>query len=216
MSTTSSFPALSTFIASGNSGFVHEFPFFSSFRPVGYQGIVPWSQQPLFDKAGYNIDSAFKAEEARLEGWKQYQEQERKRLDDEVQLRNDILARAAYETTFWKESLALLDLQKQSAEAKVEKEKEKLDLEIQLLKAQTELAKAQAAGANIAPAAPSNEPPTQDEADSLIASLDKLDPCESGNPWVHNPDTGRFECTGGSHVKSYAEARQLIAQKMSA
>ncbi len=101
---------------------------------------------------------------------------------------------------------------------KVKNEKIKLDLEIQILLA--EKAKLDAAQAP-APAAPAPSaaaaklppPPPQAEVKQLLSKLEKMDPCSSGYPWIDKPEEGGFRCEGGSHFKTYAEAKAFVAQR---
>jgi len=103
---------------------------------------------------------------------------------------------------------------------KVEKEKVKLDWEIQLIQAEkakfdaeAQLLAAQAAAATAASAIAASAPPQQTEVKQLLTKLEKMDPCSGGYPWVDKPDEGGFRCEGGSHFKTYAEARAFVAQK---
>lgn len=117
---------------------------------------------------------------------------------------------------------------------KVEKEKQKLDLEMLLVQAQVEAIKAQkaqfdaltakataeaqliaaqAAAAGAAAAAAASAPPPQQEVKQLLTQLEKMDPCSGGYAWVDRPDEGGFRCEGGSHFKSYADARAFVAAK---
>ncbi|TCD66585.1 hypothetical protein EIP91_001142 [Steccherinum ochraceum] len=112
---------------------------------------------------------------------------------------------------------------------KTEKEKAKLDLEMHLVQAQVESfkaqtakfqaeaakanAEAQLAAAASTPAPSSGAAPAQQEVKQLLDKLEKMDPCSGGYAWVDRPDEGGFRCEGGSHFKSYAEARAFVAAK---
>ncbi|KAH8813475.1 hypothetical protein DL96DRAFT_1716382 [Flagelloscypha sp. PMI_526] len=219
-------------------GLAYQVPLPPSFSPLGYHSLLPWFRQPQLDKSGYTIDSAIKAEEARLEGLKLYQNQDHERLDAEVKVQGHILTRADNEATFSTKSLVLLDLHTQitegfirktnaeadraeaevalvkSQQAKIEKEQEKIELEKQLLQAQIALATAQATAIAATAEAAANAPPNETEMKTLLTSLEKLDPCPAGEPWADSPGEGGFRCiNGGAHFMSYADARALLAKK---
>ncbi len=135
------------------------------------------------------------------------QKREEARLKSEAELEDHIISRAKAE----------VELVKCQIE-KVKNEKIKLDLEIQIL--QAEKAKLDAAQAP-APAAPAPSaaaaklppPPPQAEVKQLLSKLEKMDPCSSGYPWIDKPEEGGFRCEGGSHFKTYAEAKAFVAQR---
>lgn len=299
----------------------------SGFYPAAHRDLFP-SLRARFDAFGYSVgltvyvslfaavlivfqafipEGTFKVEEARLEALKEWsasnQKREEARLKTESELEEFIVSRASSEAQFWKNSLVLLDLQRQIAEAqltkakdttldqliarkaladaeraelekditakaltrkanadadraeeevalvkcqhkKVEKEKVKLDWEIQVVQAEkarlesekakfeaektkfeaekakfeaeAKLAAAQAAAAAAAAATtttsvPAAPPPA--EKKNLIAKLTQMDPCSGGYPWADKPDEGGFRCEGGSHFKTYAEARAMTAAR---
>ncbi|KLO17770.1 hypothetical protein SCHPADRAFT_936789 [Schizopora paradoxa] len=92
---------------------------------------------------------------------------------------------------------------------KFEAEKAKFAVEAQLATAQAAAAAAANATANATAAAPPAPPPA--EKKDLIAKLTQMEPCSGGYPWIDKPNEGGFRCEGGSHFKTYAEARAMAA-----
>lgn len=142
---------------------------------------------------------------------KKNQEREAEHLETEEELKGYIVSRAKFESEFWQKALGLLELQSQNAEA----EKRRIDAEI--AKAYSEKAKADAeaqlASAQLAAlGAQANAPPPAAEVTQLLQKLEQMDPCPSGCPWEDSPNEGGFRCTGGSHFKSYAEARAFTGK----
>ena len=126
--------------------------------------------------------------------------------------------KAELEVEFVKNQTKKLQWEIQVVQVEVERVKSSkalADAQTQLAIAQTQLAIAQTAAASAAvqPAPPSNAPPTQAETKDLLQKLEKMDPCSGGYAWVDKPDEGGFRCEGGSHFKSYAEARAFTASK---
>lgn len=115
---------------------------------------------------------------------------------------------------------------------KVEKEKEKLEWEIRVVQSEkaksdsekakfdaerekflAEKAKFEAEVALLAAQAASASMPSKAEKQAMITTLAEMEPCESGNPWEDSPGEGGFRCTGGSHFRSYEEARAMTKRK---
>lgn len=127
----------------------------------------------------------------------------------------ELTRKATFEADRAEAEVSLVKCQKR----KVEIEKEKLQLEKDFVLAETakavaegQLAASQAAAATAATQAALSAPPSQVEVKQLMAKLEQMDPCSGGYQWVDTPSEGGFRCEGGSHFKSYAEARSMVSK----